>query len=323
MRRREFITLIGGAAAGWPLAANAQQMPLIGYLYGGSRAQNVGLPGFVQGLRESGYLDGRNIAVEYRFGDGRNERLPALAAELVGRGVAAIFAGDNASAMAARAATSSIPIVFWVGSDPVKLGLVASFVQPGGNATGVSGLTSQLTAKKLQLLRDMAPKADVVGLLLHPANPGTETDTSEAQQAARALGLQILVVKVSSEGEIDAAFQTLSEHKAGALLLQGDTFLARQIGQVIALAARHRLPAIYFHRAHVAAGGLMSYAASLPEQYRQATSYIGRILKGEKPAELPVQQPARIELVINRKTADALGIAIPAQLEILADEVIE
>jgi putative ABC transport system substrate-binding protein len=323
MNRRALIALLGGAAA-WPLAGRAQQgVPVIGYLYTGSRPLNAGLPGFTKGLREAGFVEGQNVAVEYRFAEGHNDRLPAMAADLVRHGVAVIFAGDNAAAISAKAATPTIPVVFWVGGDPVKMGLVAGLGRPGGNITGVSGLSVALVAKKVQLLHDMVPAVRGIGLLVNPANPGTAADSTEASEAARARGLQLHVVSAGNASEIDAAFATLVERKAGALLLQGDPFLTRQIDQLIALSRRHSVATIYYLRNHVEAGGLMSYAPSIVDLYRQAAGYVGRILKGEKPGDLPVQLATKLELVINRKTADALGLAISPQLEIFADQVIE
>jgi putative tryptophan/tyrosine transport system substrate-binding protein len=322
VKRRTFIALLGGAAA-WPLQLSAQAMPVIGYLYTGTRAQNAGLPGFAKGLQEAGFVEGRTVAVEYRFAEGENDRLRAMAADLVGRGVNVIFAGDNAAAMAAKAAMPTMPLVFWVGGDPVKMGLVAGLGRPGGNITGVSGLTIALVAKKIQLLHDMMPAAQSIGLLVNPANPGVAADSAEATEAARARGLQLHVVRAGNAGEIDAAFDTLVERKAGVLLLQGDPFLTRQIAQVIALSKRHGIATIYYLRNHVEAGGLMSYAPSIVDLYREAAVYVGRILKGEKAGDLPVQLAAKLELVINRKTADALGLPISPQLYILADEVIE
>ena len=281
MKRREFIGLLGSAAA-WPLTSRAQSMPVIGYLYSGARALNVGLPGFPKGLREAGYVEGENVAVEYRFGEGRNDRLPALAAELVSRGVSVIFAGDNAAAAAAKAATATIPIVFWVGGDPVNLGLVASLARPGGNVTGVSGLSIALVAKKIQLLHDVMPAARGIGLLVNPANPGIASDTAEAVEAARVLGLQLHVVNAANEADITAAFETLVRHGAHALILQGDPFLTTRISQVIELSRRHAVATIYYLRSHVEFGGLMSYAPSIVDLYRVAGTYVGRILKGEE-----------------------------------------
>ena len=326
MKRRQFVALLGGGAvtAAWPLAARAQPaMPVVGYLYTGARSSNVGLPGFVRGLQEAGFVEGKNIAVDYRFAEGHNDRLIALAAELAGRRVNVIFAGDNAAALAAKAATTTIPVVFWVGGDPVKMELVASLGRPGGNVTGVSGLSIALVAKKIQLLHELIPAARDVGLLVNPANPGTASDNAEAAEACRALGLQLRVANGSSEREIEAAFDTLVQRKVGALILQGDPFLTRQIDQLIALSRRHSVATIYFLRSHVEAGGLVSYAPSIVELYRTAGIYAGRILKGEKPADLPVQLATKLELVINRKTAEALGLDIPPTLLALADEVIE
>jgi putative ABC transport system substrate-binding protein len=274
-------------------------------------------------LQETGYVEGRNITVEYRFAEGQNDRLPVLAADLVQRGVAVVFAGDNAAAAAAKTATSTIPVVFWVGGDPVKMGLVSSLGRPGGNVTGVSGLTTALIAKKIQLLHDLVPKASSIGLLVNPANPQTAADDKEALEAGRARGLQVHVVSATNVREIDTAFETLTARKIGALILQGDPFLTREIKHIMALANRQAMPTVYYLRNHVEAGALMSYAPSIVDQYREAGTYVGRILKGEKPADLAVQLAAKLELVINRKTADALGLTIPPQLYVLADEVIE
>ncbi|HEX8164885.1 MAG TPA: ABC transporter substrate-binding protein [Beijerinckiaceae bacterium] len=288
MRRREVIAGLLGGMTVLPSSAQPAE-PVVGYLYTGTRSLNVGLPGFPRGLGETGFVEGKNVAIERRFADGRNDRLHAMAAELVGRGVDAIFAGDNAAAIAAKEATSTIPVVFWVGGDPVKMGLVESLSRPGGNVTGVSGLTIALVAKKIQLLHDMAPALRSMGLLVNPANPGTPADSAEAAEAAQLRGLQVTT----------------------------------RISQVIELARRHDLPVIYYLRSHVEAGGLMSYAPSIVDLYRAAGLYVGRILKGEKPGDLPVQLAAKLELVINRRTADALKLSIPPALLAQADEVIE
>jgi putative ABC transport system substrate-binding protein len=325
MKRREFITLLGGAAALWPLAARAQQsaMPVIGYVYSGSRSKNAGLPGFEKGLSATGYVVGRNVAIEYRFADGDHDRLPAIVADLVSRGVALIFAADNASAVAVKTASSSIPIVFWIGGDPVKLGLVVSLARPGGNITGVSALATAVVAKRFQLMHDMVPNASTVGILVNPTNPQSEEDIKGAQDAVRALGLMLHVVKAGTEREIDVAFGTLLEHHVEGLVIEGDPFLAKQREQLITLASRHKLPAIYSDIFAVDAGGLMSYTSDVVDQYRDAAVYAGRIMKGEKPANLPVQQASNLRLRINRKTADTLGLAIAPQLYNFADEVIE
>jgi putative ABC transport system substrate-binding protein len=329
VKRREFITLVCGTAVCpllAPRAAPAQEaskQPVIGYLYSGSRALNVGLPGFTKGLREAGLIEGQNIRIVYRFAEGQIYRVPGMAAELVAQRVDVIFAGDNAASTAAKGATATIPIVFWVGGDPIKMGLVPSLNRPGGNMTGMSGLSIALVTKKIQLLHDMVPGTRGVGLLVNPANPGTAADTAEAEEAARALGLQLHVLKVSSEREIDAAFDGLAQRNAGALLLQGDPFLTTRINQLIELSRRHRVATTYYLRSHVEAGGLMSYAPSIIDLYRDAAGYVARIIKGEKPADLPVQLATKVELVINRKTAVGLSLDIPATLLAVADEVIE
>jgi putative ABC transport system substrate-binding protein len=323
MQRRQFISLVGSAAT-LPFAARAQQAkPAIGYLYFGSRALNPGLPGFAKGLREIGYIEGQNITVEYRFADGQRDRLQTMAAELVRRGVAVIFAGDNVAAAAAHAVTATIPIVFWIGADPVKIGLVDSLGRPGGNVTGVTGLTSELLAKKMQLVHDLAPMVSVVGVLVNPANPAAAADTKEALDAARSLGVRVHVVSASSGPEIDAAFGTLTQRNAGALVLEGDPFFTTQFEHLIALAARHALPTIYYNPIFVKNGSLMSYNVNISDQYRLAATYVGRILRGEKPADLPVQQATKLELIINLKTAKALGLTVPSALLARADEVIE
>jgi putative ABC transport system substrate-binding protein len=323
VNRRKLITLLGSAAA-WPFAGQAQQStPVIGYLYSGSRARNVGLPGFEKGLSETGYIPGRNVAIEYRFGDGNHDRLPSIVAELARRGVALIFAADNAAAVAIKAEAPGIPVVFWIGGDPVKLGLVASLARPGGNITGVSALATTVVAKRFQLMHDMVPDMQVFGILVNPTNPQADEDIKGAQEGARALALKLHVVNAGSESEIDLAFGTLLERHVGALVIEGDPLLAKQREQLISLTARHKLPAIYSDAGVVGIGGLMSYHSDVVDQYREAAVYAGRIMKGEKPADLPVQQAAKMRLEINRKTADALSLAVPPQLYNFADEVIE
>ena len=325
LKRRELITLLGGATA-WPFAARAQQsaMPVIGYVYSGSRSKNAGLPGFEKGLSATGYVVGRNVAIEYRFADGDHDRLPAIVVDLVSRGVALIFAADNASAVAVKtASSSSIPIVFWIGGDPVKLGLAVSLARPGGNITGVSALATAVVAKRFQLMHDMVPNASTVGILVNPTNPQSEEDIKGAQDAVRTLGLMLHVVKAGTEREIDVAFGTLLEHHVEGLVIEGDPFLSKQREQLITLTSRHKLPAIYSDISAVDAGGLMSYTSDVVDQYRDAAVYAGRIMKGEKPANLPVQQASNLRLRINRKTADTLGLAIAPQLYNFADEVIE
>jgi putative ABC transport system substrate-binding protein len=325
MRRRDFITLLGGAAA-WPLAARAQQpaVPVIGYLDGLSPGETGDLAAmFSQGLAEAGYVEGRNVAIEFHWAEGRFDRLPALAADLVRRRVAVIFTrGAGRSALAAKGATTTIPIVFATASDPIKLGLVASLNRPGGNITGATLFGHELGAKRLDLLHQLVPTAAIIGVLINPNNASAEIDTKEIELAASALGLRLVVVHASSAGEIDKAFASLAERRADALFVATDSFFGSRTDQIVELAARHRLPAVYGSGA-VRSGGLIGYSAQGEDAYRQAGVYAGRILKGEKPADLPVVQSTRFELVINLKTAMALGLTVPPTLLAIADEVIE
>ena len=322
MRRREFITMIGSMAAGWACAAHAQE-PVIGFLSGRSAGDSVRVvAAFRQGLAEMGYVQGRNIAVEFRWAEGRLDQLPALASELVARPVA-IIAALAESGFAAKAATTTIPIVFGSGGDPVEMGLVTSINRPGGNVTGATFLTAQLGAKRLGLLRDLVPGADAVALLVNPNTPVGRVQTRDVEQAARALGQNLLVLNGGTDESIEASFATLAGKGVTALLVGGDTFFDTRRDRLIALASQYRVPAIYQFREYALAGGLMSYGASIIDMYHQVGLYVGRILKGENPADLPVIQVSKFELVINLKTAKALGLKISDNLLSLADEVIE
>jgi putative tryptophan/tyrosine transport system substrate-binding protein len=327
MRRREFIARVGVAAASWPLAARAQQqaVPVIGFLMPQSAEDNYKnlIVTFLQGLKETGYVEGQNVAVEYRYAENQYDRLPALAADLVRRRVAVIVATDDVAAQVAKAATTTIPIVFGVGGDPVASGLVASLNRPGANVTGIAVLVAELAPKRLQLLRELMPNAAVFGVLVDPAYPATQSIITDLQAAARTLGLQLFVVNARTDRDLESAFATFSQQRVGAVLVGTSTFYNRRIEQFAALAARHALPAIYSYREYALAGGLMSYGSSLGYGYHLIGIYTGRILKGEKPADLPVERATRIELTLNLKTAKALGIEFPAGLQVRADEVIE
>jgi ABC-type uncharacterized transport system substrate-binding protein len=327
MQRRGFITLLGGAAATWPLAGRAQQraMPVIGYLNTGSPETNPPvLAAFRQGLSETGYVEGQNLAIEYRWAEGHYDRLPALAADLVGRKVDLIVASSPPSALASKGATSTIPIVFRGGADPVGDGLVASLARPRGNLTGVGFGGADLTAKRLELLSELVPRAGVIALLVNPKNVSTaERVIGDVQEAARAKGLQLHVLKAGSESEIDTAFASLAQVHADALVVSADPFLSGRREQLVALASRHAIPAIYAWREFAASGGLISYGPSLAAAFRLIGIYVGKILKGAKPSDLPVQQPTKFELVINIKTAKSLGLTVPPTLLAQADDVIE
>jgi putative ABC transport system substrate-binding protein len=327
MRRREFITLLGGAAVAWPLAARAQQptMPIIGFL-SGNRAD--ALPQFTaafrEGLSAAGFVEGKNVAIEYRWADAHLERVPSLALDLIRRRVNVIYTtGGDVPTLVAKGATATIPIVFTTGSDPVAMGFVASLNRPGGNVTGVSFILSQLGPKRVELLHELLPRAAVVGLVLNPNIPNAEPDAAEMQAAARGLGLQTHILRATSDQELDTTFAKLVELKIDALLVIPDPSFQSRRDLFARLAARYAVPTIYYSREYVAAGGLLSYGASFTAMYRQAANYVGRILEGAKPADLPVVQPTKFELAINLKTAKALGLTVPPSLLARADEVIE
>jgi putative ABC transport system substrate-binding protein len=326
IRRREFIATLSSAAA-WPLVARGQQtaMPVVGFLGAPSAAPYARYVAAVhQGLKEVGYIEHQNVAMEYRWADGQYDRLPALAADLISRRVAVIVPiGGAPATVAAKAATSTIPIVFNLGADPIGLGLVTNLNRPGGNITGIAVKVVDIETKRLELLHELAPPSTPIAVLLNPANAQAQTQEREAQAAARAMGRKVLVLKASTEHEIESAFASLVRERASALLVGGDTFFNSQTILFVVLTARHAIPTIYPFRSYVDAGGLMSYGASLLDAYRQTGVYVGRVLKGEKPADLPIVQPIKYELVINLKTAKALGLEVPPTLLARADEVIE
>ena len=326
MRRREFITLVGGTATAWPLAARAQQppIPMVGFLAGETPSRFAArVRAFSQALNEAGYVEGHNVAIEYRWAEGQMERLPALATDLTQQRVAVLVAVGNAAALAAKAATTTIPTVFAVGEDPVRLGLVASLARPGGNLTGINFFAGELAAKRLELLRELVPGAVRVAVLVNPVNPNLESTSRDVEAAAHTMGLKIRIGNASTIDELDAAFTTFAREQSDALFVGPDPFfLARRV-QLALLAARHGVPATYTLREFVEAGGLMSYGGNITDAYRQVGAYVGRILKGAKPVELPVVQSSKFELVINRQSARMLGLAVPDKLLVAADEVIE
>jgi putative ABC transport system substrate-binding protein len=325
VNRRTFITLLGTAAAGWPLGGNAQQMPVIGYLSSGSPPGfATRLAAFRRGLEEIGYREGGNVAIEYRWAEGKDDRLPAMAAELVARRVSVLAApGGVSAALAAKAATATVPIVFETGADPVAVGLVGSLSRPSGNVTGVTSLNVEVGPKRFELLRQLRPAARVVALLVNPNNPNSAAVIAEARQAVRTLDLELQLLQASSEGDFDGIFPKLAELHAGGLVVAPDPFFISRSGRLAALTIRHSVPAVFHTREFVVAGALLSYGGSTAESHRQAGIYAGRILKGDKPTDLPIQQVTKVELFINMNAAKALGLEIPPTLLALADEVID
>jgi ABC-type uncharacterized transport system substrate-binding protein len=323
--RREFLATLGGAAAA-PLAARAQQpaMPVVGYLGpGSSEPVDNRIAALLRGLKQTGYIEGNNVGIEYRWAEGRYDRLRALADDLLSRRVAVITAGGTPAVVAVKAATTTIPIVFAMNGDPMKLGLVASFARPGGNATGIRFFIIALAKKRLGLLHELVPKGSVIGLLVNPSNPNAESDTKDAESAAQELGHGLIVVEASTASDIDAAFATLAQRRVGGLVIAGDAFFFVRRVHLTTLASRHGIPAIHPDRDFTLVGGLMSYASNIADAYREMGVYVGRILKGAKPADLPVMQPTKLEFVINLTTAKTLGLTVPDKLLALADEVIE
>ena len=328
MRRREFITLLGGAAATLPLAARAQQpaMPVVGFLNPASAGPWTHLvAAFRSGLQEMGYVEGQNVAIEFRWAEGQFDRLPALAADLVGRQVAVLVAaGGDPAALAAKGATQTIPVIFHIGEDPIALGLVSSFNRPGGNVTGLTLFYIAVTGKRLELLLELVPTAAIIGLLVNPGSPTiAENEVRSVQSAAAVLGRQVRILSASNEAQIEETFAAAAQQRIAALIMSSDAFFTNRRNQVATLAARYTIPTIYAWREYVTAGGLLSYGNSLTDGYRRVGVYTGRVLKGEKPADMPVMQPTKFELAINLKTARALGLTVPQTLVVAADEVIE